>query len=241
MGLKDRLQWLARTALILFVLASVTFLSGLIAMRYAIQGREVVLPDVVGKTSKQAQQQLQGVGVGFKVEDRVYSNLPVDAVVRQSPPPATHVKAGADEHVVLSLGPQKVTIPDLVGNSERAARIELLRSDMQLGEESTAYLPGAPADTVLDQDPVPGTANATSPHENLLVSTGPPPQAYVMPELDGSTVASAEATLASAGLKVAKLTLEAAPAVQHGIVLDQVPIHGARVDATVPIELHVAE
>jgi eukaryotic-like serine/threonine-protein kinase len=241
MSFKDRIQWLARMLLILFVLASVTFLSALIAIRYAIQGREVTLPNLVGKSQQQAQQQLAGIGVGLKVEDRVFNNLPVDAVVRQSPPPGMRVKVGADEHVVLSLGPQKVTIPLLNGMSERLARIELLRSGMQLGEESTAYLPGATPDTVLDQDPEPGTANATSPHENILVAAEPPPPAYVMPQLDGSTLTAAEAKLASAGLKVPKIALEQAPGAEHGTVLDQTPSRGARVDSTVLIELHVAE
>ncbi|HEY6464661.1 MAG TPA: PASTA domain-containing protein [Candidatus Acidoferrales bacterium] len=241
MSFKDRIQWLARMLLILFVLASVTFLSALIAIRYAIQGREVTLPNLVGKPQQQAQQQLSGMGLGFKVEDRLYNSLPLDAVVRQSPPPGMRVKVGADEHVVLSLGPQKVTIPLLSGMSERLARIELLRSGMQLGEESTAYLPGATADTVLDQDPEPGTANATSPHENILVAGEPPPPVYVMPQLDGSSLAAAEAKLASAGLKIPKITLEQAPGVEHGTVLDQTPTRGARVDSTVPIELHVAE
>jgi eukaryotic-like serine/threonine-protein kinase len=241
MSFKERVQWIARMSLMLFVLASVTFLSALIAMRYAIQGREVVLPDVLGKTGQQAQQMLGSIGVGFKVEDRVYSNLPVDAVVRQSPPPATHVKAGADEHVVLSLGPQKVTIPDLSNSSERAARIELLRSGMQLGEESTAYVLGAPEGIVLQQDPAPGTSNATSPHENILVSATAPTPSYVMPELDGMQMQAADAKLASVGLKVAKTTLEQAPGVAHGVVLDQVPSRGARVDESVPIELQVAE
>lgn len=241
MSFKDRIQWLARMLLILFVLASVTFLSALIAIRYAIQGREVTLPNLVGKPQQQAQQQLSGMGIGFKVEDRLYNNLPLDAVVRQSPPPGMRVKVGADEHVVLSLGPQKVTIPLLSGMSERLARIELLRSGMQLGEESTAYLPGATADTVLDQDPEPGTANATSPHENILVAAEPPPAAYVMPQLDGYSLAAAEAKLASAGLKVPKITLEPAPGVEHGTVLDQTPSRGARVDSTIAVELHVAE
>jgi serine/threonine-protein kinase len=241
MSFKDRLQWIARTALILFVLASITFLSALIAMRYAIQGREVVLPDVVGKMEKQAQEQLRGIGVGFRVEDRVYSNMSAGQVVRQSPPPNTHVKAGADEHVVLSLGPQKVTIPDLQGKSERAARIELLRSGMQLGEESTAYLPGTPSDSVLQQDPAPGTANATSPHENLLVSAAAPPAAFVMPELAGTAVQAAEAKLSASGLRVSKLTLEQAPGVEHGVVVNQSPSRGQRVDASIPIELQVAE
>jgi serine/threonine-protein kinase len=241
MSFKDRIQWLARVLLILFVLASVTFLSAIIAIRYAIQGREVTLPNLVGKPQQQAQQQLSGIGVGFKVEDRVYNNLPLDAVVRQSPPPGMRVKVGADEHVVLSLGPQKITIPLVSGMSERLARIELLRGGMQLGEESTAYFPGATADTVLDQDPEPGTANATSPHENILVAAEPPSPAYVMPQLDGTSLAAAEAKLASAGLKIARITPEQAPGVEHGVILDQTPTCGARVDSTVPIELHVAE
>lgn len=241
MSFKDRIEWLARLLLILFVLASVTFLSAIIAIRYAIQGREVTLPNLVGKPQQQVEQQLNAIGVGFKVEDRVYNNLPLDAVVRQSPPPGMRVKVGADEHVVLSLGPQKVTVPAVSGMSERLARIELLRSGMQLGEESTAYLPGAAVDTVLEQDPPAGTANATSPHENILVAADPPRPAYVMPNLDGSTLAAAEAKLASAGLKISKISPEQAPGVEHGVVLDQAPTRGARIDATVPIELHVAE
>lgn len=241
MTLKERIQWVARTAMILFVLASVTFLSALIAIRYAIQGREVVVPDVVGKTQQDAEQQMARIGVGFKVEDRVYSSLPVDEVVRQSPPPNTRVKAGADEHVVLSLGMQKVSIPDLSGTSERAARIELMRSGMQLGEESTFYFPNTDSGAVIDQDPAPGTTNATSPHANLLVSAGPPPPAYVMPELNGSNINAAETRLAAVGLKVSKVTIEPAPGADHGTILDQTPPRGQRVDATTPIELQVAE
>jgi beta-lactam-binding protein with PASTA domain len=241
MGLKERVQWVARTALILFVLASIAFLSALVAIRYAIQGREVVLPNVVGQTQQSAEQQLGRLGVGFKVEDRVYSSLPIDQVVRQSPPPNTHVKAGADEHVVLSLGPQKVSIPDLSGTTERAARIEIMRSGMQLGEESTVYFPDTDQYAVIDQDPAPGTANAISPHENLLVSAGPTPPAFVMPELNGSNVNAAEARLNAAGLKVSKITVEPAPGAQHGAVLDQIPTRGQRVDATTSIELQVAE
>jgi eukaryotic-like serine/threonine-protein kinase len=241
MSFKDRLQWLARMVLILFVLCSVAFLSALIAIRYAIQGREVTLPNLVGKSQQQAQEQLSTLGVGLKVEDRVYSNLPLDAVVRQSPPPKMKVKAGADEHVVLSLGQQKVTIPLVEGMSERLARIQLLRSGMQLGEESTAYLPGAAPDSVLQQDPEPGTANATSPHANILVAADQPAPAYVMPQLDGSTLSAAEEKLAAAGLKISKITPEEAPGVEHAVVLDQSPTRGIRVDATTPIELHVSE
>src|SRR5271154_7311777 len=112
MTFRERMQWILRMALLAFVLASVAFLSALTAMRFAIQGREVVMPDLVGMKSNQAQLLLQGRKLGLRVEDHTYNDLPVDAVVRQSPLPNTRVKTGQDAHVVLSLGPQNVAIPE---------------------------------------------------------------------------------------------------------------------------------
>src|SRR5271154_1771214 len=156
MELRERLQWIFRMAVLLFILSSVAFLSALTAMRFAVQGREVAMPDIAGKRALTAQQILHDRSVGMKVEDRIFSNLPLDPVVRQSPPPGMRVKTGQSAHVVLSLGPQKVTIPQLQDRSLRAAQVELLRGGMQLGEVSSAYLPGDVADTVTEQDPAPG-------------------------------------------------------------------------------------
>ena len=239
--LKEQLQWMARTALLLFVLASISFLSALTAMRFAIQGREVVVPDVVGKKAVEAQQILQGRGVGLRVEDRIFSPEPVDCVVRQSPPAGVRVKIGQYAHVVLSLGPQHVTIPKLEERSLRAARIELLRSGMQVGEISTAYLPGWQEETVIQQDPAPGTTDVSSPHVNLLVSLGPRPAAYVMPQLVSLTLAEAQSTLAGAKLKLAKLTFTPVSGTQHGIVVGQTPPRGTRIQPGATIDLQVAE
>ena len=241
MVLRERLQWIFRMAVLLFILSSVAFLSALTAMRFAVQGREVAMPDVVGKLAVPAQQILRGRGVGMKVEDRIFSNLPVDTVVRQSPPPNIRVKTGQSAHVVLSLGPQKVTIPQLQDRSLRAAQVELLRGGMQLGEVSSVYLPGEMADTVTEQNPAPGNTDVTGPHVNLLVSLGPRPAAYVMPELSGLPIAEAQAKLGSAGLRLSKLTPEPASDSAAGTVVGQTPARGERVDSSSTIELQVAE
>jgi eukaryotic-like serine/threonine-protein kinase len=230
-----------RMAGMLFVLASVAFLSAIMAMRLAIQGREVVMPDVVGMKALTARQVLQGRGLSLRVEDRTYSALPVDSVVRQSPPGNMRVKVGQYAHVVLSLGPQHAEIPRLEDASLRAARIVLLRSGLQAGEISSAYLPGWGTDQVVQQDPLPGAIDNVSPHVDLLVSLGPRPPAYVMPNLVGLPLGEAEAKLKPAGLKVAKLSLTPFPAVTHGDVVGQIPRSGQRVDATTAIELQVAE
>jgi eukaryotic-like serine/threonine-protein kinase len=241
MVLRERLQWIFRMAVLLFILSSVAFLSALTAMRFAVQGREVAMPDIVGKGAVPAQQILHGRGVGMKVEDRIFSNLPLDTIVRQSPPPNVRVKTGQSAHVVLSLGPQKVTIPRLQDRSLRAAQVELLRGGMQLGEVSSAYLPGDGADTVTEQDPAPGNTEVTGPHVDLLVSLGPRPAAYVMPELTGLPIGEAQSKLGSAGLRLSKLTPEPASDSAAGTVVGQTPARGQRVDSSSTIELQVAE
>ena len=241
MNFAQRMQWLFRMGMMLFILASVAFLSALTAMRFAIQGREVAMPDVVGMKAISARQTLQGRGIGMRIEDRLYSAFPVDSVVRQSPPANMRVKIGQYAHVVLSLGPQHAMIPKLEETSVRAARIELLRTGLQVGEISSAYLPGWPSDQVIEQDPAPGTTDNVSPHVDLLVSLGARPPAYVMPQLVGLPLNEAEAKLKSAGLKLAKFTLVTVPRGTHGDVASQTPERGQRVDANSAIELQVVE
>jgi beta-lactam-binding protein with PASTA domain len=239
--LRKRLEWFGQLALLVFVLGSVAFLSAITAMRFAIQGREVQMPQLAGKKTTDALAVLQKLGLTMKVDDRVYSDKPVDTVVRQSPPPDIKVKRGQRAHVVLSLGPQHVTIPALTDKSLRATRIELLRGGLQVGELSSVYLANYAADDVVQQEPAPGTSDAISPHVDLLVSLGPRPPAYVMPDFTGLTLPEAEQKLAGAGLRVSKITSFALPVMGSGIVAGQSPLRGARVDVNTTIELQVAQ
>src|SRR5712671_1825313 len=101
MTFRERLEWLMRMCLLIFVLAAAAFLSAVMAMRFAIQGREVTLPNLVGKPSVDAQSMLAKNRLQLKVVDRIYSDLPLNAVVRQSPPAGEKVKISQDAHVVL--------------------------------------------------------------------------------------------------------------------------------------------
>jgi hypothetical protein len=156
MSLRERIEWVFRMGLLVFILASAAFLSAVTAMRFAIQGREVTMPNLVGKSSADALAILQGRGLQLKVVDRVYSDLPANAVARQSPPEGERMKVAQNAHVVLSLGPQNVTTPSLVGESLRVARIQLLQIGLQLGEVTTFAAPAVQTDTILQQTPLPG-------------------------------------------------------------------------------------
>lgn len=240
MSLRERLEWLLRTALLVFILAAAAFLSAITAMRFAIHGRTVEMPSLAGMPADKAERLLAARGLGMRVADRVYSNQGANEVVRQSPPAGEQVKVGQRAHVVLSLGPRKVTIPDLVGKSQRAGRIELLRTGLQVGEVSTAYLAGFNPDTVVQQDPAPGSS-AASPKVNLLVSAGTREPAYVMPYLVGLGQFDAQRQLAAVGLKLVKITFQPVPEWPHGTVIEQRPPSGARITPGTEVELQVSQ
>src|SRR2546429_1284422 len=136
MTLRERLEWLTRMTLLVFILASAAFLSAITAMRIAIHGREVTMPNLVGKNVSEANNMLRSRGLVLRVADRIYSEQPVNVVLRQTPPAGLLMKVSQQAHVVLSLGQRQLQTPMLEGNSLRASRVELLRQGLQVGEVS---------------------------------------------------------------------------------------------------------
>jgi beta-lactam-binding protein with PASTA domain len=225
-------------ALLVFILAAAAFLSAITAMRIAIHGREVNMPNLVGKNVTEANGLLRSHGLVLRVADRIYSELPINVVVRQSPPPGMLMKVSQQAHVVLSLGQRQLQIPLLEGNSLRASRIELLRAGLQVGEVSGITTTEEPADTVMLQTPRPG-AGAATPRVDVLVSSGARESAYVMPHLVGLNEVDAQHRLDVAGLR-RKVNYVSAPQWPHGAVIDQTPLAGQRIPAASTIELTVA-
>jgi len=237
----QKLDWVLRMALLVFILAAAAFLSAITTIRFAIHGREVAMPNVVSKSVAEAQKTLAAAGLRMRIADRAYSNQPLDTIVRQSPPAGMQMKVSQQAHVLVSLGEKKVEVPALEGKSLRASRIELLRTGLQVGEISSAYLPEFAADAVVLQDPKPGSGGNVSPRVSLLVSLGEREAAYVMPFLVGLSLLEAQKQLSAAGLRLGKITFYSAPEWPHGAVVEQTPRHGTRVAKSADVELHVAE
>lgn len=224
--------------LLVFILASAAFLSAITAMRVAIHGREVTMPNLVGKKVSEANQLLRSSGLVLRVADRVYSELPVNVVVRQTPTAGLLMKVSQQAHVVVSLGQRQLTIPQLEGTTLRISRIEMLRAGLQIGEVSNISIANEPPDTVVVQNPKPGTGAAT-PRVDVLVSQGERDKAYVMPHLVGLNETDAQHRLDLASLR-RKVNLVVAPQWPHGAVIDQTPASGSRIAASTPVELTVA-
>lgn len=184
-------QWLRRhrewllTAMAMVV---VMLVSAAITLRIALHVREVTVPDFTGHTLQEASQSALSTGVGLIIENRFYSTtVPAGRILSQSPRADTVVRHGWQVRVTESLGPQQVTIPDVVGETIRDASIDVRKDSLDLGTLAHIEAPGD-EDMVLAQTPPPD-AGVDQPRINLLLSAAPQPasNAIVLPSFLGLT------------------------------------------------------
>jgi eukaryotic-like serine/threonine-protein kinase len=192
-----------RFLLLLLVLLVVALVSALTAMRFAIHGREVVVPNLVGKSPVEARRIADADSFEMVVERQYYSATVAEGkILSQVPPSGTLVRRGWEIRVAASLGPQRVQIPSMLGQSERAAEMNIRRRGLDVGMVALMPSPGATPDQVLSQSPPPNASGVSAPKISLLVAQAAPPHAFVMPNFIGQPMGNVRLILQNAGLHV---------------------------------------
>ena len=163
-------------------------------------------------------------GVLIETENRFYSaDVPEGRILSQLPPPGTKVRRGWKIRVAESLGPQRVAIPNVVGQSQRAAEINLGQRGLQLGSVATLHLPDIPPEQIVAQSPPPNAAGVTSPKVNLLISARDEDKAasYVMPDFVGRSLGLASAAVVKGGFRLGTVTVS--PNAMNPVPPDKAP------------------
>jgi len=191
----------------------VMFLSAAITLRIALHGHEVTVPNFSGMTVSEASTAALQTGVDLNIENKFYSTtVPAGRMLSQAPASGSKVRHGWVVRVTESLGPQQVTIPDVAGEPEREASINIRRDSLDLGTLAHIDAPGDP-DIVLAQTPPPN-AGVDQPRVSLLLSStaAGAASAIVMPSFVGMTYRDANHAAAALGLRVTFLSDIPAPA-----------------------------
>jgi beta-lactam-binding protein with PASTA domain len=212
-----------RHALQALILLMVALTSAVLAMRFAIHGREVAVPDLVGKTPVEARRAAEASGFQFDVERQYYSpKMPDGRILSQLPPAGTQIRRGWQIRVAQSMGPQRMEIPNVLGESQRAAELNIRRRGLDVGAVAEIQWSGAQPDQVIAQDPAPSAGSISVPKISLLASQPPSLQAFVMPNFVGQTLGNVTALLKDAGLRVGTVSELSAPA-ESASAASQVP------------------
>jgi beta-lactam-binding protein with PASTA domain len=202
-----------RFALLVLVLLVVAMVSAVITMSFAIHGGEVTVPKLVGLSPSEAERSVAGLGLMVDVERQYYSpDVAEGKIMTQVPAAGTKVRRGYQVRVAQSLGPQRVAIPDVLGESARAADLNIRRRGLDVGPTAYLSMQGVTADQVLAQSPPPNASGILAPRINLLVTAAPPVPSFVMPSFVGQPLGSVNLALLDAGFHVGSVTMAAPPA-----------------------------
>jgi serine/threonine-protein kinase len=242
MSLRERIRSLFRFFLLFAVLVTVALLSAITTIRLSIRGHQETMPNMVGLSFDYAQRMATGLGLEMKVEDKLFSaKYPPQTIISQMPPPETRIKIGQHVHVLVSLGPPQVAIPNFLGTSLRAARITAIQRNLTLGDIVGIHWPGAEPDQVVAQDPPPENTEVMSPVVNILVSVGELPEAYLCPRLVGQPITEVRRLFEKAGFKVAGVTSIATGSGPMGIILTQSPAAGSKIGSDTVFNFQVSQ
>ena len=239
--LRSLLLLLARNGLLLVALSATLVASAVLTMRIVLSSRNVAVPPLVGRRLPDAGALAAGRGLSLRVEGRRHdATVPPEHVLSQEPPPGGSLKAHRSVRVWVSLGPHRVVVPSVEGDSARAARVALEQAGVSVAR-IVEVDDLAPEGTVLVQHPPAGDTEADAVGASLLVSRGAGGRDLVMPDLIGRDAMAVLYGLRVAGLKVADIRYRLYPGVAPGIVIRQTPPAGHRMSSRTPVILDVSK
>lgn len=228
--------------LMVAILAVAGVVSALTAMRFAIRGREVAVPQLAGKTKDEAEELLRSRGLKLKVSSSRFSpDVAEGKVLEQNPPSGTRLKVDRTVKVLLSLGQRRFAVPNLVGTSLRAAQLTLAQRQLTLGNTLYSHIADGEPSTVVYQSPKPGSLEGSDPTVNILISLGPASQFFIMPDLIGKPAELVASRARSEGFHIGKMNFRKYPGVEPGVVIQQKPQAGYRLGKSDLILLDVSQ
>ena len=229
MPFRTRVWSLGKLFLLLGALAATFLLFAGIAMRSALRAREVDVPALVGRSVNEASLELASRDLSLRIESmpRTDEKVPAGRIVQQDPPPSVQTRRQRSVRVWISAGPRAMTVPQLVGQTERTAQIRIDQEGLEVGTISEFRSPDYPADAV-------------APAVSLLLNRGEQATTYVMPDLIGMDGERAAQALRSKGFRVSIVGSQPYPGVPAGTVVRQQPAGGFQVAPADPISLEVS-
>jgi eukaryotic-like serine/threonine-protein kinase len=159
--------------------------------------------------------------------------------IRTVPREGTEVQRGTRVRLLVSSGPEQVTVPDVVGLSRESAEARL--DDLGFGVSVDPQTSDEPEGEVIAQSPGGGARVDEGSRVTIAVSEGP--KTVEVPDVTGLSPDAATARLRAAGLEAARRPRPTTNPDEDGVVIEQRPGPGAEVDPgrTVVIVVGVAE
>ena len=164
------------------------------------EAKTVKVPQVVGEEESRAEQMLREAGLKVsKGEAQFSSEVEEGRVISCSPDQGTEVDEGSNVEIIVSLGTEPATVPDIRGKSSSDAEAALSAEGLT-GSFSEEYSDEVQAGYVISQGTDPGTEVSKGTTVTYVVSKGPETKIVNVPDIHGMDESTAKRELEKYGL-----------------------------------------
>jgi serine/threonine-protein kinase len=200
-------------------------------------GRYTVAPSLVSMPRVEAEAQAGRAGLEIAYADgRFDEKIAKDVVLVQNPAPQGRIVKGGTVTLVLSLGPERYAVPDVVGKAYDVAVVAMENAKLEIQRGPDAFSDDIPAGSVLAVNPKEGSVVKPGAKVTVVVSKGKAP--VTVPYVVGKQITEARQMLSQLGLRpVEEYKDNDQP---QGTVIAQEPGDGAGVDKGAEIKLQVS-
>ena len=214
-------------AVLLILLALVGGLGYLVIRTFSPQSKAtVIVPDVRGKASADAETAISSSGLNVEVRNEPSATVADDLVIDQSPAPGAKIPENGKVILRVSTGIAKPLVPRVIGETIDGARAKLLRAGFQVElaeKEDDTTEPG----TVISQ--VPQAEAESTPGAKVIITVATSSGTVEIPDVTQLTPDDARLALTKALFRITVQT-EASQTVDQGKVIRTEPASGQRVE-----------
>ena len=191
---KRRRGWLA------FLLVLMLSASAALVGWYLTEGRFTTAPDLASLSRSEAERVTANSGLTIDFSDAYSETVSRGQVISTSPGPGTKIEKGSRVQAVLSKGPERYSMPTVVGLSQSAAEAALQTAKLSVGKVTSGFSEQVAAGVVLKASEKPGARLKKGTPVDLVISNGPKP--LLITNYEGTPYDAAVAALSNAGFRV---------------------------------------
>lgn len=136
----------------------------------------IIAPNLVNMSLENANKVINNLDLKLVITERHDSEVEKNHVISQTPPEGTEMEKGDSITIVISLGPEELSTPNLIGFALQDAKKILEEKELVLGSVSYDYSEIYKEGTVINQSPLVGAGNIKKGDAvNVVVSRGQKP------------------------------------------------------------------
>ena len=237
---KGETKMILLAILLAFLVVTIVF-AGWLKLNDYFDVAEVIVPNLIGMTEREARQTLEELGLGLNVKGTAASaEFDPGLVIWQSVKENSKVKEGFIIDVTISEGQDMVRVPSVVNMTYEDAVQALVEAGLRVGQRKYEYSDVTPNNVVMRQEPEAFSYIAADSMVHLVISRGEEIKMVTMPNLVGKKAIDAQNEIVRAGLVVGSVTEEHHDQAPAGPVFWQSYEAGTELEANTAVDIYVS-